>query len=157
MLIALHNAIVAGINAAVPLQPAQELEVKLASIDSANPSSTGQLTAQTRWTARVLVEEGQADADLQVRDLAASVAVAVNEASRFGQLVGPAKVLRIGEDAALPRPAGYLAWTVEWTHEVDLGQSAWEGTGILPSQVYLGHSPDIGPGHEPDYTEVTGG
>ena len=41
-------------------------------------------------------------------------------------------------------------WEVKWRQTVRLGDPEWQD-GVMPSKLYLGHAPNIGPGHEDDY------
>lgn len=50
---------------------------------------------------------------------------------------------------------GAAMWAVLWRQKVRLGESVWDETGILPSQVYFGIAPNIGIGHENDYWKIT--
>ena len=50
---------------------------------------------------------------------------------------------------------GVALWGVSWRQTLRLGQSAWDATGTLPTQVYLGLEPKIGLGHEKDYSRAS--
>jgi hypothetical protein len=63
----------------------------------------------------------------------------------------------VDQDAFEQELLGYLVWRVEWSHEIDLGESIWTDEGITPSQVFLGITPEIGLPHVDDYIEVTDG
>lgn len=46
-------------------------------------------------------------------------------------------------------------WAVNWQQIITLGTSVWDGTGVLPQQVYVGYSPFVGATYIADYLEVT--
>ncbi len=49
---------------------------------------------------------------------------------------------------------GLQVWRVEWNQKVRLGDSVWDGAGIIPCEVYLGFAPKVGPEHIGDYTKI---
>jgi hypothetical protein len=68
---------------------------------------------------------------------------------------GAAEFLRAYPDHFNPDLDQFEVWCVEWQQVVNLGDNVWADDGTTPSQVFLGFTPDIGPGNEPDYVEVT--
>lgn len=133
--------------------------VELADATPADDAGTGQLCTAARFEARIVFDQVPAagsNPPLQALSLAAAVAQEIFTASRFGQPVGPARDIRIEPDQFKPELAGYCVWLVEWTHDVRLGDSVWDGEGILPSEIYVGYSPEIGLPHEDDYVKIGG-
>ena len=51
----------------------------------------------------------------------------------------------------------FEVWAVEWDQQVDLGANIWAGEGVTPQTVSIGFAPDIGPGHEANYSDISGG
>jgi hypothetical protein len=45
-------------------------------------------------------------------------------------------------------------WAVRWTQNVLVGESLFDDDGVVPTDLYVGITPDIGPGHEQDYVKV---
>jgi len=136
--------------------------MELADLTPIEDPGTEQLALAARFEARVVFDQAPTDPakipDLQCLSLAAGVALSIFKKGRFGVSgAGSAKGLRIEPDHFKPELSGYCVWLVEWTHEVRLGDSVWDGQGVVPVEIWAGTSPAIGEGHEPDYTEVTGG
>ncbi len=50
---------------------------------------------------------------------------------------------------------GVALWAVSWRQLLRLGASCFDESGTVPSHLYLGIDPDIGPDHVDDYLEVT--
>lgn len=71
-----------------------------------------------------MVDPNQPQAELSVRELAAQVAVALTH-EQWGLPITPAKLSRMGEALIKPDLEGYLAWSVEWSHELHLGTVVW--------------------------------
>lgn len=49
---------------------------------------------------------------------------------------------------------GVALWAVVWRQQVRMGTSIWDGTGPVPTQLYLGIAPEIGLAHVDDYVPV---
>ncbi len=167
MLTALHDAIIADLAATFPALPtcvawphlARKIRIpavyiELVEMVPADDRGTEQLALTARFTAWIVFDRTAQDDHLQAANLAASVAHRIYKAGRFGQVVGPAKITHIGADDFKPEFIGYTVWSVEWTHDLRLGESIWDGSGVLPVEVYLGITPEIGLGHEADYFRV---
>lgn len=159
MLTDLHTAIVARLTTDMPtlqtcaaypdLQRRVVLPAVLVDIPELYPSvdaGTEQLGLTASCRALCIYDPKQANADLEVRNLAAMVAYNIYKASRFGQPVSPAKIRRIGEDAFEPELDGYLVWVVEWIHDIQIGNSIWDGAGVTPSEINVS---SLGAAHEP--------
>lgn len=61
------------------------------------------------------------------------------------------RVMNAQRDQDLPQ---FEVWRVEWQQRINLGESVWTDEGVTPSIVFAGISPEIGFGHEDDYTQV---
>ncbi len=136
--------------------------LELADLTPIEDPGTEQLAVAARFEARVIFDQAPvhqgAKPDLQCLALAAAVGLSIFKKGRFGVPgAGSAKEVRIEPDRFKPELSAYSVWLVEWTHEIRLGDSVWDGAGVAPTTIYAGTSPAIGDGHEPDYTEVTGG
>ena len=117
---------------------------------------TGQLPVVTKWAARVVFAFHQGNVKREIRDLSAALGVLVHQ-NRWGQPVSPALVTVIGPDAFDPAFDKFEVWAVEWDQKVDLGANIWAGEGVTPQTVSIGFAPDIGPGNEANYSDVSGG
>ena len=53
-----------------------------------------------------------------------------------------------------PADNGFESWYVSWEQTIYLGDSVWDASGIVPSEIYVGLSPDIGNGHIDDYEQI---
>lgn len=168
MLTALTAAIIADLALAFPTLPScmawphlarkiaiPALFVELTELVPATDPGTEQLALTARFTAWIVFDRSQADDHLQAANLAAAVAYRIYKAGRFGLAVGPARITRLGAEEFKLELIGYTVWAVEWSHELRLGDSIWDGDGIIPTEVWMGITPLIGPDHEADYVEVT--
>ncbi len=162
----LHQKIIAGIKAVAPglksceaypqfvkkiATPAVLLE--MGAMDPSQDPGTGELALDARFSVYVIVSCGDPDFNLATRELAAQIAIVV-AGNRWGLPVGPARIDSIEPDTFKPNILGYEIWRVSWTHLILLGDSVWDDSGVTPSEIYLGYSPDIGFGHEDDYQRV---
>jgi len=111
-------------------------------IEPATDDGTDRLCITTRWRAYCIYDPNQPNADLEVRNLAVSVAVKIKLASRFGQSVNPAQIVHIGEDAFKPELDSYLVWVVEWEHGICLGTSIWDSVGVTPTEINVSFNDD---------------
>lgn len=127
--------------------------IELEDLTPADDPGTGELAMTARFAAYIILHQTP-KAGLQAANLAALIALRIVEGSRFGQPVGSAKIVRVAPVDFKPQLFGYAAWSVEWTHEIRIGDSVWDGTGIPVTDIMVGWSPDIGIGHEPDYEQV---
>jgi hypothetical protein len=164
--------LVAHLRAAFPTVPAVEeyprlrtkiaapaILVELADLTPREDPGTEQLSLSARFEARIIFDQAPmqtgAKPDLQCLSLAAAVALSVFRAPRFGSSAGPAREIRIEPDHFKPELAGYVVWLVEWTHDIELGASVWDGAGVTPTEIWAGTTPLVGTGNEEHYTEVT--
>ncbi|WP_320055615.1 hypothetical protein [Desulfuromonas thiophila] len=168
MMTALHQAIIGHLATELPgvhigaypllrqkiTTPAVLLEVQDISPAPKRDRGTEQLCLQVRLAARCIVETHDAAAGLKGLELALSVALLLHQGRRFGQRVGPALITSIDQDHFEPALLGYLIWRVEWSHELELGASVWDGGGLTPGEIYLGFAPRIGAAHQDDYLQV---
>ncbi len=53
-----------------------------------------------------------------------------------------------------PGDNGYDSFEVTWDQELYLGESVWDGSGVVPTEVWVSQNPEIGLAHEPDYENV---
>jgi hypothetical protein len=136
--------------------PAVLIELVDMEIDPDSDPGTEQLPAVSKWVARVVMNFRTVKVEREIRKLAGALGVLVQQ-NRWGQRVSPAQVTYIGPDAFDPEFDKFVVWAVEWDQQIDLGQSFWTGEGVVPEQVMIGYSPDIGPGQETDYIEIDGG
>jgi len=167
MIEALHSAIIAHLKSEHPETvnvdaypklrrqvsvPAVFIEVQ--DVTPQTDKGTEQLTVSLRFAARCISGVVGADAGLSALTLAMDTALFVHQGRRFGKKVSAAKILTVDQDAFEQELLGYLVWRVEWSHEIDLGESIWTDEGVTPTQVFLGITPEIGLPHVDDYVEV---
>jgi hypothetical protein len=114
---------------------------------------TEQLAVMARFEARFIMSfrQGAANPKLEVRKLAAAFA-AFAKFQRWGCPIGPAEILSAAPDDFDPELDQFEVWCVEWQQIIHLGASVWEmPPDWIPTEVYLGFAPDIGPEHIDDY------
>lgn len=166
-----HSAIVERIKAAFPalktveayrqdrkslLVPACLVNLMEMEVEPEDDPGTEQLAVTAHFEAVLVIHFRQGDKNpkLEIRKLAAAVAQFVHR-QRWGLPVSPAVVEAISEDGFDPELDQFEAWRVEWRQVLHLGESCWDGEGIIPQRIFLGIAPNIGKAHEQDYFEVT--
>lgn len=138
MLDSLHTAIIARLSAdlsgvycaAYPkLQHRVTLPAVLVELDELEPDDFGEDAAfdcLARFTAYCIYDPNATDAELAVRNLAATVAVRVSQEEDFGiDVAQSAEVLRVGPDDFRPELDGYLVWSVEFQIGISIGEALW--------------------------------
>lgn len=132
--------------------PLPAILVELDDIEAAPDEDPGteQLAARTRWIARIIIGFRTANAEREIRKLAAALGAFVHM-QRWGQPVEAAQVLTISPDTFDPSLDQYVVWAVEWQQVVHLGASVWKPDGELPEAVLYSHVPRIGIPYEPEY------
>lgn len=170
---AVHDGIVAAIRAQFPTLktveayrldrknlPVPACLVEITEMDAAPEVDPGteQLAVNVRFEARLVIgfRQGGKNPKLEVRKLAASFA-AFARLNRWGCPIGPAEVIGCYQDDFDPELDQFECWRVEWQQVIHLGDTVWTDDGVLPTEVLIGYSPEIGAGNEDDYTSLTGG
>lgn len=108
--------------------------------------------AYARFTAYCIYDPNQTNAYLQVRNLAATVAVRIRQEEDFSNdgVVMPAEILRIGEDSFNPDLDGYMVWAVEFQLGVTLGELEWAANpadGVSVATISVGDLNSVGADH----------
>lgn len=162
---ALHAAILAKITDKFPVfktvdayledrkalpTPAFLLEMSEFETGDADDPGTGQLAVYVRFEARLVVGFRTPRAKLEVRKMAAAVALFAR-LERWGTRAGPAEVIGAWPDDFGPELDQYECWRVEWRQEVHLGASVWKDEGITPASPLFSFAPDIGIPHRDKY------
>lgn len=168
---ALFDAITASISAAVP--GFQRVEVydpegdrldietpacliDLVELEPTDNPGTEQLAAVAHFEAMILISFRATSAKREIVKRAAAVALHA-QGQRWGMPVEPATVTAIAPSDFRPELDQFEVWAVEWRQTIQIGESIWNDDGTPPTQVLASWSPEIGPDHEGDYTEVAGG
>jgi len=122
---------------------------------------TEQLAVNARFEARVIIGFREARAKLEVRKLAAALAVFVRlkrwpHPTEPGKTIptGPAEVTSIMPDDFNPELDRFEVWRVEWVQPLHLGNTIWKDEGVTPGAPLYSWRPQIGHGHEGDYKDV---
>lgn len=125
--------------------------IELAQLAPARDPGSGEMGLLARFQARIVCDAAAAGAALQVRGLAARLALAIHHET-WNLAIGAAQFVQAGPapDADLAE-AGRLAWLLEWTHEIDLGQPAWPYEDSSGLALMLGMEPETGAGREAQY------
>lgn len=168
-IVALHDAIITQLAAQFPdvktvadyprLYKAVDLPALFLDLDNMDETApdpgTEQLRLRLRWSIICMVSNVRTDGTpcRDVRALAASVATFIYK-RRFMPYVGPARVTTIAPDAFNPDLDQYEVWRVEMETDLLQGVSAFDASGVVPSQVYLGITPKVGPAYKDDYIPV---
>lgn len=167
---AVHTGIVSAIQAQFPdlhveayrldrkLFPTPACLIELTEFEAydMDPGSE-QFAANALFEARLIIgfRQGVKNPKLEIRKLAAAFC-AFARSNRWGCPIGPAEVVGAYPDDFDPELDQYECWRVEWRQVIHLGESVWAGwnDGEPPSQVLVGTAPEVGPGHEGDYSEL---
>lgn len=119
---------------------------------------TEQLAVNARFEARLIIGFRTPRAKLEIRKLAAALAVFLRlkrwpHPTEPGKTVptGPAEVIAIMPDEFSPELDRYEVWRVEWTQALHLGEGIWKDDGVTPGTPLYSWVPEIGQGHEGDY------
>jgi hypothetical protein len=168
-LAALHSAIKSEITEAFPnlqsvefyprageriVTPAIFFELDSIGVSTTPDMGTEQVMTQLTFNAYCVVSYKGAG-KLATRTLAAQFMQWV-KGRRFGQSIGAAQPMSADPDR-LVGDAGneYEVFRVMWTHEpCYLGESVWDYSGVVPTEVYLGYDPLTGQAHIQDYKKI---
>jgi len=121
-----------------------------------DPGIEGQMDVQCRLAAYVLAQNNRSrDArEGACIDLVESVSLLIYNNNFALPMVGMASLVQMqGMTNAAADDAGFALWSVTWDQEIRLGAAPVNNYGPL-TDVRIGFSPDIGAGHEPDYTQL---
>lgn len=133
--------------------PAILLEIEDILADDPDDIGTEQLAVTLNCNAYVVLSY-KAGNKKALKKFAAAV-MAYTRARRWGQPVGPANVVGANPDTIVGQPDDYECMRVEFSHAALLGTDVFAGAGVIPTEIYLGFSPLIGPDHIDDYMLVT--
>ena len=133
--------------------PAILLEIEDIPADDPDNVGTEQLSVTLNVNAYCVLDY-KAPNKKALRTMATNV-LAYVRGRRWGQPVGPAKAGGAYPDHMRGQEADYEVMRVEFTHEALIGDDIWTGDGPVPTEIWLGYSPDIGPAHIDDYELVT--
>lgn len=122
--------------------PAIFFELEEVTADDPDDIGTEQLAVRLKFNGYV-VNSYKAGNKLGIRTAAVALMQFIR-GKRWGQPVGAANVIGAFPDTMQGQPDDYEVMRVEWEHEALLGTDIWPG-GIVPSEVWLGISPLIGP------------
>jgi hypothetical protein len=127
---------------------------EMTAIDNNPESATEQFDGIFRFSAFCIVPFNAQNAKLAVRVLAASLAEKI-QGKRWSCPIGRARVTLIEPDDFDPENSEYESVRLDWEQEGLLGDSVFNADGSLaPTSVWLGYSPNVGPGHEADYIPI---
>lgn len=114
--------------------PAVFLEV--ANYGTGNDPATGELSLIANIEARVVADSISENAELVCQSLACQIAN-IAHLNSFGCKVSPAKVSGISRDSFKPDFDPYICWLVEWSHEIHIGNSVWNESGLPPHTLHI--------------------
>lgn len=129
---------------------------------SADDPGTEQSEMIASFTLYVLVSYRTEAAKMAVRELAGKLCNLIYY-NRWGLKIGAAELTGAQPDQFSVEPGGsgngsmqcFETWSIDWTHEILLGTSVWDtDPEPIPTEVYVGIDPDIGPDHIDDYQQV---
>lgn len=167
---ALHDAIVADIKAQFPdLQtvdfyrtderkglplPAVLLDLTEFEGEPDLDPGTEQLAVTARFEAEIIFGFRTPNVKREIRKFSAAFAAWLRLRRWTGISTDAAKVIGCYPDDFNPELDNYEVWRVEWSQVLYLGNNVWTNDGTIPTTVLAGYVPQIGIGHEDDYTVV---
>ena len=87
---------------------------------------------------------------LEVRNAAMAIALKVDQA-RFGMPVEPAFFTTATPDAFNPELDEYAVWSIRFSQDIHVGKDEFKPDGLVPTQIKVGVSPDIGAQNQDKY------
>ena len=137
--------------------PALLLELTNFDIDVDGDAGTEQMPLIAKFEARIIDTFNQRRAKINVRKLAAAVALYIFQNKHFTGLgkfgVGVSTVDDIAEDAFFPELDRYEVWRVDFSTQIVVGENVWTESGETPTLVFS-YAPEIGVAHENQYQEL---
>lgn len=107
-------------------------------------------------TAYCILGRATPSLEIAVRDFASQLFAKLRKNKwGLGHNVSFPSSITLGPGKFDPEKNGYESWFVSWDQTVFLGTDVWLGTGSVPTDIYLGFSPEIGFGYEDKYDVVT--
>ena len=163
---ALHQSIRAGIEVQFPgvfvdfyprpgekiKVPAILLELEDITVSNTDDMGTEQCPVTLNFNAYCVLSYKSGN-KIALRTMAAALLYFIR-GERWGMPVSAADVSGVSPDSLSGDNHEYEVMRVEFSHEAILGNDAWAGDGQLPTTVYLGASPDVGPDHLTDYEQI---
>lgn len=116
------------------IAPAVFLE--LANYGAGDDPATGELSLVANVEARIVVDSISENAELICQSLACQIAN-IAHLNSFGCKISPARISGISRDSFKPDFDPYICWLVEWTHEIHIGDSVWEESGLPPHTLHI--------------------
>lgn len=133
--------------------PAIILEVD--SADGGDDVGDDRTPLTVQITAYCILGRSTTDLQVQVRTFAAQLfALARKNKWGLGKNVSFPSGFTLGAGKFDPEKNGYESFFVSWEQTLYLGTSVWDATGIQPTEVWWGWSPEIGIPHVADYIRV---
>lgn len=123
--------------------PAILLEIEDIAVDDPDDIGTEQVPVVINLNAYAVLDY-KAGKKQAVKSLAASI-ITFLHGKRWGTPVGAAKVVGASPDVIQGKEDEYEVMRVEFSHTGLLGADIWTDEGTVPSEIYLGISPLIGP------------
>lgn len=162
----LFDAVIASIRGAFPQfemvdaypedrrqMPVPACLIDLIELEPTDDPGTEQLAVIAHFEASIVLPFRAPRAKRAVAKLAAAIAHHV-QGRRWGLPIAPAQVISIAPSDFDPELDRFETWSVEWQQTVHIGESIWNDDGTPPTQVLAAWSPDIGPTHEAEYTDI---
>ena len=132
--------------------------IELVELEPGTDLGTEELVLVAHFEARIIMQANVSPEPIQ--DLMLNVLQWLNDthdANDTPNKVTKPNIKQALPDAFAPDTNAYQVWQIHWSQSLRIGQSVWDGEGIVPSQIWLGQSPDIGVNHEPQYDNLVSG
>lgn len=148
-----------GVNVDLYPRPGERINtpaifIEIEDIPSGDPDTSE--TEQTEVTINVnayVVFDYKTGNKKALRTFASGV-LAFVRGKRWGHPVQAAKTVGAFPDVIAGREKDYEVFRVEFYHEAMLGDDVWTSNDPVPTEVWLGYAPNIGPEHIDDYQLV---
>lgn len=127
---------------------------ELTGIDGNPETQTEQFDGVFKFSAFCVVPYNAPNAILAARSLACQLVTKV-QGNRWGVPIGLARVVRLEPELFEGDVPPYEMVRVDWEQEGVLGVSVFNEDGaIVPTEIWAGFEPNVGPDHIDDYVQV---
>jgi hypothetical protein len=110
--------------------------IDLVELEPGDDPGTDELALVCHWEARILVSDNIPESDLWALVQVAMLWLFNHTWPEAN--IGRARLKQAGPDHFPPEYQGHRIWLIEWTQTVRVGESVWDGSGVIPSTLSVG-------------------
>lgn len=117
---------------------------------SEKQNGTGELFVDLTCDVTLIFDSSNVSSQIDIRNAAMDVCYLIH-GNTLSTATAPAQVIEVKPDIERSDLTNYLVWKVSFLQRIAVGDCIWEETGVIPTQVYLSQSPNIGVSFEENY------